>query len=78
MLEGVAVGADPVEARPPRLLPVESGRVVADFWGTPFFSSCSFLRALRSAHQIVIDWLRFSLLTRGFRLEPDGGVESSA
>lgn len=29
------------------------------------------MRALRSAHHMVMDWLRFSLLTRGFFREPE-------
>lgn len=61
----------------PPLLLAELDLEVEVFPGVPFFSSSSFLRAFRSAHQMVMDWLRFSLLTRGFFLEPDKGVESS-
>jgi hypothetical protein len=78
MDEGAAAGADPVEFRPPRLLPVESDLVVEDLGWMPFFSSCSFFLALRSAHQMVMDWLRFSLFTRGFLRDPAADVGSSA
>jgi hypothetical protein len=44
----------------------------------PFCSSNSFCRAFRSAHQAVIDWLRFSLFTRGFPFLPDGVFPESS
>lgn len=72
----MAAPIEPPAVLPPLLLE-ELDLEVGVFIGVPFFSSCSLLRAFRSAHQIVIDWLRFSLLTRGFRLEPDAGVDSS-
>jgi hypothetical protein len=58
---------------PPEELDLDGGALT----DVPFFSFCSFLRAFLSAHQIVIDWLRFSLLTRGFRREPDADAVSS-
>lgn len=77
MVCGVAAPvAELTDVRGP-FLETELEREVGVLVGVPFFSSCSRLRAFRSAHHIVMDWLRFSLLTRGLRREPEAGDVSS-
>jgi hypothetical protein len=53
-VEGGPTVEEPVEALP-RLPLEELGRDNGVLAGVPFFSSCSFFRALRSAHHIVMD-----------------------